>query len=140
MPEILEPGQLYVSLEHGAMVHLCACGCGQEVSLPLSPTDWKLSYDGENILLRPSVGNWRFPCRSDYVIEGGRVNWANDWSERRWRSAGGATSVGATRGSASRCRRMRRPTSLLRLRSWRPFRLSRANPSTRRRRVAGFLA
>jgi hypothetical protein len=82
VPEILEPGLLYVSLEHGAMVHLCACGCGHEVSLPLSPIDWKLSYDGENISLRPSVGNWSFPCRSHYVIEGGRVNWADDWSEQ----------------------------------------------------------
>ncbi len=81
VPETLEPGLLYVSLEHGAMVHLCACGCGHEVSLPLSPIDWKLSYDGENVSLWPSVGNWSFPCRSHYLIDGGQVNWAGDWSE-----------------------------------------------------------
>ena len=81
VPETLKPGLLYVSLEHGAMVHLCACGCGREVSLPLSPIDWKLTYDGENVSLWPSVGNWSFPCRSHYVIEGGRVNWAGDWSD-----------------------------------------------------------
>jgi hypothetical protein len=81
VPDMLEPGLLYISLEHGAMVHLCACGCGHEVSLPLSPIDWKLSYDGENVSLWPSVGNWSFPCRSHYVVDGGQVNWAGDWSE-----------------------------------------------------------
>jgi hypothetical protein len=104
VPEILEPGLLYVSLDHGAMVHLCACGCGHEVSLPLSPIDWKLSYDGEKISLRPSVGNWSFPCRSHYVIEGGRVNWADDWSEE-------AVAVGRRRDKRRRDARLGIPLS-----------------------------
>src|SRR3546814_12564314 len=33
MPPRLEEGVLYVSLEHTVIMHLCACGCGNEVAL-----------------------------------------------------------------------------------------------------------
>lgn len=81
MPEPLEPGLLYVSLEHGSMMHLCACGCGHEVALPLTPLDWRFTYDGEAISVSPSVGSWSLPCRSHYVIDRGDVRWAGDWSD-----------------------------------------------------------
>ena len=81
MPEPLEPGVFYVSLEHRSMLHLCACGCGEEVSLPLTPLDWHFTYDGEDISVWPSVGSWSLPCRSHYVVDRGRVRWASDWSE-----------------------------------------------------------
>jgi len=82
VPEALESGKLYVSLEHGSMVHLCACGCGNEVVLPLTPVDWRLTYDGEDISLSPSVGSWSLPCRSHYIISRGRVRWAGDWTDK----------------------------------------------------------
>lgn len=82
MPEPLEAGVLFVSLEHRSMLHLCACGCGTEVALPLTPLDWRLTYDGEDVSVWPSVGSWSLPCRSHYVIDGGRVRWASDWSEQ----------------------------------------------------------
>lgn len=82
IPETLDPGQLYVSLEHRTMIHLCACGCGNEIVLPLSRADWRFTYDGEAISVSPSVGSWSLPCRSHYVISGGRVHWANDWTEK----------------------------------------------------------
>ncbi|MEM8572806.1 MAG: DUF6527 family protein, partial [Pseudomonadota bacterium] len=50
---------------------------------PLSPTDWKLTYDGVNVSLHPSIGNWSLPCRSHYVIKHGKVRWAGDWSEEQ---------------------------------------------------------
>lgn len=81
IPERLEQGVLYVSLEHTTMLHLCACGCGCEVVLPLSPTDWRLIFDGDTVSVRPSVGSWSLPCRSHYVIEGGRIRWAGDWTD-----------------------------------------------------------
>jgi hypothetical protein len=81
VPEGLEPGLLYVSLEHGTMVHLCACGCGNEVVLPLTPVDWRLTYDGEDVSLWPSVGSWSLPCRSHYVVTRGGVRWAGDWTD-----------------------------------------------------------
>jgi len=80
IPETLDPGVIYVSMNMASAVHLCACGCGQEVITPLSPTDWKLCFDGENVTLDPSIGNWSFPCRSHYWIRGGRVRWSSSWS------------------------------------------------------------
>lgn len=81
VPEVLDPGKLYVSIEHGTIAHLCACGCGNEVVLPLSPTDWRLTWDGEQLSVAPSVGSWSLPCRSHYLIARGRVQWAGRWSD-----------------------------------------------------------
>lgn len=83
VPELLEPGILYVSLDHGSMMHLCACGCGSEVALPLSPLDWRFTFDGETISLWPSVGSWSLPCRSHYVVDHGHIRWAGDWTDEQ---------------------------------------------------------
>lgn len=81
VPETLDAGVLYVSMGLASVIHLCACGCGQEVITPLSPTDWKLCFDGENVTLHPSIGNWSFRCRSHYWIRGGAVQWSSSWSD-----------------------------------------------------------
>lgn len=83
IPDHVKPGILYVSMEYGMVSHSCCCGCGEEVTTPLTPTDWKLTYDGETISLNPSVGNWNLPCRSHYVIKSGKVIAAGDWSEEQ---------------------------------------------------------
>ena len=83
VPRDLEPGVLYVSMEYGAVVHSCCCGCGHEVVTPLTPTDWHLTFDGEGVSLWPSVGSWYLPCKSHYVIEGNRVWEAGLWSKAR---------------------------------------------------------
>ena len=83
IPDALETGVLYVSVAHGTAVHRCCCGCGSEVVTPLTPTDWKVIFDGETVSLHPSIGNWNFPCRSHYLIKHNRVEWAEDWSDRR---------------------------------------------------------
>jgi len=80
IPEQLEEGVIYVSTEFATVVHRCCCGCGQEVVTALSPTDWRLTYDGETISLDPSIGNWNFECRSHYFIARNRVKWASSWS------------------------------------------------------------
>ena len=82
-PDQLEDHTLYVSVQYASVIHKCCCGCGREVVTPLSPTDWKLIFDGVSISLRPSIGNWNLPCRSHYWIENSRVYWAEDWSEER---------------------------------------------------------
>lgn len=82
----MEDGVIYVSLEYGTAVHNCMCGCGEQVVTPFSPTDWKITYDGESISLHPSIGNWDFSCRSHYWIRKGKVIWAESWSEQRVRS------------------------------------------------------
>jgi hypothetical protein len=76
IPEQLAEGVLYVSVEYATAAHGCACGCGNEVFTPLSPTDWKLIFDGESVSLKPSIGNWSFDCQSHYWIEEGRIRWA----------------------------------------------------------------
>lgn len=80
IPTDLEDGTLYISIEYSTAVHKCLCGCGNEVVTPLSPTDWKLVFDGETISLDPSIGNWSFDCKSHYWIEGNMVRWAPRWS------------------------------------------------------------
>jgi len=81
IPDALDAGVLYISIAYGTVSHRCCCGCGREVVTPLSPTDWKLIFDGETVSLYPSIGNWNFPCRSHYWIRYNRVEWAEDWSD-----------------------------------------------------------
>src|SRR5947208_2497254 len=82
MPEKLEPETVYVSTRFALVSHRCACGCGEEVVTPLSPTDWQLIFDGESISLYPSIGNWSFKCRSHYWIVQDRIKWAPKWESK----------------------------------------------------------
>ena len=81
IPDQLEDGILYVSITYATVLHKCACGCGNEVVTPLSPSDWQLTFNGEAISLFPSIGNWSFPCRSHYWIRKNEVVWVEDWYE-----------------------------------------------------------
>src|SRR6202050_4068034 len=82
-PDKLEQGILYISREYATAIHLCGCGCGNEVVTPLSATGWALTFNGKAASLYPSIGNWSFPCRSHYWIRDNRVRWAEDWSQSR---------------------------------------------------------
>jgi hypothetical protein len=84
-PTNLRDGVLYVSTTYSTAAHLCCCGCGIEVITPLSRAQWVLTFDGQ-VSLRPSIGNWALPCRSHYVIDGGRVRWAHRFSDSEIRS------------------------------------------------------
>ena len=75
IPDEISPDTLFISLEYGTCVHLCGCGCKNEVVTPLSPSDWKLTYDGETISLHPSIGNWSFDCRSHYFVKNNKISW-----------------------------------------------------------------
>lgn len=81
IPESLSPDILYVSIDFRTAVHLCACGCGNEVVTPISPTDWSFTYDGESISMHPSIGNWALPCKSHYWIRRCQVEWAAQWTD-----------------------------------------------------------
>jgi hypothetical protein len=80
IPERLDEGVLYVSRRYSTASHLCCCGCGREVVTPLNPAKWHLSEREGTVSLRPSVGNWSFPCKSHYWIDGNRVRWAGAMS------------------------------------------------------------
>lgn len=83
IPERTEEGVLYLAMDYATAVHRCACGCGREVVTPLSPTDWKMGYDGVSVSLSPSIGNWSFPCRSHYWIKHSNIRWAGDMSDEK---------------------------------------------------------
>ena len=83
IPEELEQGTFYISIRFKTGTHLCSCGCGNIVVTPLSPTDWKLIFDGKTVSLHPSVGNWSFPCQSHYWIRNNRIEWAPKWSREQ---------------------------------------------------------
>lgn len=82
IPEEIVDGTLYISLMFATATHKCCCGCGNEVVTPLSPTDWKIIFDGESISIDPSIGNWSFDCNSHYWIENNKIRWARSWSQK----------------------------------------------------------
>lgn len=86
IPEKIEEGRVYISIKYETVIHKCACGCGNEVVTPLSPTDWCMMFDGESVSLDPSIGNWSFPCRSHYWIRKNEVRWSYKFSEQEIKS------------------------------------------------------
>ncbi len=87
IPDVLDDGVLYISMPYGAIVHRCCCGCGEKVSTPLHPAQWRLTYDGETVSLTPSVGSGALPCRSHYFIARNEVRWAARMSRAATRAA-----------------------------------------------------
>jgi hypothetical protein len=81
MPDTLDEGILYVCMRYATSAHNCFCGCGREVIAPIHPTKWKLTFDGVNVSLFPSVGSWSLPCKSHYWLQDGVVDWADSFSE-----------------------------------------------------------
>ncbi len=108
-PRELEPGVLYISMEYATAMHSCCCGCGERVVTPFTPTDWRMTFDGDSVSLHPSVGNWNQECRSHYVIERNQVIEAGPWSRaqvdaerRRDKIAKAAYFVALPGGQASK--------------------------------------
>ncbi|MEE4652442.1 DUF6527 family protein [Pseudomonas alliivorans] len=97
-PQKLEPGELYLAMDFATAAHLCACGCGNKVITPFSPTDWQMSFDGETVSLKPSIGNWTFKCRSHYWVRSGRIEWAGNMSQE-------AINAGRKRDAEAKARR-----------------------------------
>lgn len=85
IPEKVEEGILYISIEYCTAIHKCVCGCGNEVVTPLSPTDWRLTFNGKSVTLHPSIGNWNFECQSHYWIRNNKIEFAGNWTEREIR-------------------------------------------------------
>ena len=86
IPEDLEEEIVYISIQHCTAIHKCVCGCGNEVVTPLSPTDWKLIFNGETISLRPSIGNWNFECQSHYWVVENKIEHSNKWDKEKIQS------------------------------------------------------
>lgn len=72
-PELLEEGTLYISEKFSIAGHKCCCGCREEVITPLNGAQWQVRRDGGLVSLHPSIGNWKFACKSHYWIRKNRV-------------------------------------------------------------------
>ena len=81
IPDAVEDDVLYISLKYCTAIHKCVCGCGNEVVTPISPTDWKLIFDGKTVSLSPSMGNWSFNCQSHYWIKRNEIVYAREWDK-----------------------------------------------------------
>ena len=76
IPEEIDEGYLYLCLPYNAVIHKCACGCGEIISTPLDKKHgWIMKYDGEAVTLFPSIGNGSYKCRSHYFIRGNIIEW-----------------------------------------------------------------
>lgn len=80
MPDVLYDGVIYISEKYRIALHNCCCGCGEEVSTPIGPTEYSISMAGGEVTVHPSIGNHDFACRSHYVIERGSIVWAGEMS------------------------------------------------------------
>lgn len=83
IPEVLDNGKLYICERYKIVVHRCCCGCSEEVVTPLSPADWSLRRHGDRVSLSPSIGNWKFPCRSHYWIQKNKIVWARTMTQTK---------------------------------------------------------
>lgn len=77
MPEVKEPGKLYISKMYEIAIHLCACGCGDETVTPLGANEWTLTEQADKVTLRPSIGNWagQSPYHAHYYITDNQIQW-----------------------------------------------------------------
>lgn len=81
IPDVLNEGYLYISIDYSTAIHLCACGCGERVVTPLSNNDWTLHYNGK-VSLSPSIGNFEYQCNSHYFIKENHVVWCDNYGRK----------------------------------------------------------
>ena len=83
LPEELAEGVLYISEEFSTAAHLCCCGCKEEVITPLNKASWKITKFSNTVSLHPSIGNWKFSCKSHYWIRNNQVIESQSMSQSR---------------------------------------------------------
>lgn len=79
-PEKLHYGVLYVSEECECSTHLCPCGCGNKVHIPISVTehsdmDWTYKREGDLVTFNPSLLNKHCPNKAHYFVRANKIVW-----------------------------------------------------------------
>lgn len=77
MPSEFEENKLYISETYGKLaIHLCLCGCKNKTVTPLGGgKNWDLVKEKNGtVSLIGSIGNFRFPCKSHYIITNNIAN------------------------------------------------------------------
>lgn len=84
LPDQMEEGSFYICKDFDLTAHKCCCGCGEDVFNKLGPAKWSLSehHDG-SVSLNPSIGNWKYACKSHYWITKNRVTDAGPMSDAK---------------------------------------------------------
>lgn len=80
MPMKKEENTIYISKDYGVSMHLCPCGCKNEVVLPFRQIgihNWTLKEKNGNVSFSPSISN-RFKCKSHYFIRNNEVVWTGE--------------------------------------------------------------
>ena len=90
MPPELKKGIIYVSMVYATASHLCMCGCGERIVTPFSPTDWKLTFDGDSISIFPSIGDWDLTCDRTTILQ---TTWCGGRQHGRVRKLRGRVSA-----------------------------------------------
>lgn len=72
----MEQDVVYISKEFLISIHKCLCGCGEQVVLPInSESGWQLlEHSDGRISFTPSIGNFRYKCKSHYIITNNIAN------------------------------------------------------------------
>ncbi|WP_412464199.1 DUF6527 family protein [Flavobacterium mekongense] len=73
LPDVLEFGKMYYSPEYKGASHLCLCGCGTEVYIPIKQGEWSIDNTNNKLTVKPSLAH-RFDCKSHYIITNGIAN------------------------------------------------------------------
>lgn len=71
--EDLEFGKLYYSNNYSVLVHLCCCGCGQKIAIPIKEGEWSVFPNNGKVTITPSLQHWN-GCKSHYIITDGIAN------------------------------------------------------------------
>jgi hypothetical protein len=83
LPNVLQPGILYVSHEYSVAGHICPCGCGSKIITPLGVSEWSFEETDHLATLYPSIGNWQLPCKSHYWIRKGTIEWSYQFDDEQ---------------------------------------------------------
>ena len=80
IPEVLEYGVLYVSEKFEIANHLCPCGCGNEVPIPISVKEhcdlnWEYRRNGDKVTFSPSLLNKHCPNKAHYFVRDNKIVW-----------------------------------------------------------------